>query len=67
MKSTSKRSVKQWNGMNDRHGEFKLFYLSGDLLSKLNDLASEESQSELLADLIRDEHRRRFNRESPNG
>jgi hypothetical protein len=60
MKST-KSEARQWAG-NQRgtNDEFKLFYLSGDLLKKLNDLSDPNDQAELIAELIRREHERRF-------
>lgn len=66
MKSTSKKDVRHWAGNSASNREFKLFYLSGDLLTKLDELAADEEQSELIADLIREEHNRRFRREQPD-
>lgn len=64
MKST--KEARQWSGSRrerDGHKEFKLFYLSGDLLKQLNDLADEADQAELVAELVRQEHERRFGRD----
>lgn len=64
MKST--KDARQWSGTRKGNGgesEFKLFYLSGDLLRQLNDLANEADQAELVAELVRQEHERRFGRD----
>jgi hypothetical protein len=64
VKSSTEREARQWGGTRrDGRDEFKLFYLSGDLLSKLNDLTDPDDQAELVADLIRQEHERRFGRD----
>lgn len=62
MRSTNNREIKQWGGSRSPNTEFKLFYLSGDLLTLLNKLADDAEQSELIAQLIRDEHARRYER-----
>lgn len=66
MKSISERDVKGWSGNKSPNGGFKVFYLGGDLLEKLDELATDEAQSELIAELIRDEHARRFTRRDNN-
>lgn len=63
MKSTSQPDIRQW-GSNSPNKPFRLFYLSGDLMKKLDDLAKPEDQSELIAELIRQEHARRYERRS---
>jgi len=55
--SNSKKGVKMWEGSNS---EFRLFYLSGELLKLLDDLASESDQAELIYGLVKEEHERRF-------
>lgn len=62
MKSTNNRDIKQWASNRGPNTEFKLFYLSGELLTLLNKLADDAEQSELIAQLIRDEHARRYER-----
>lgn len=59
MKAKNERVARQWAGGSQPNADFRLFYLSGDLLSKLDDLTDFDSQADLIAELIREEHERR--------
>lgn len=53
------KEVKSWEGSRGE-SEFRLFYVSGELLSLLNDLADEREQGDLLYELVKQEHDKRF-------
>lgn len=53
------KDIKKWGG-NKGQDEFRLFYVSGELLRLLSELATEEEQAELIMQLVKQEHERRF-------
>lgn len=62
MKSTSDKEVRQWGTKASSDRDFRLFYISGELMKLLDELASESEQAELIASLVRQEHERRYAR-----
>ena len=53
------KDIRKWAGKRGQD-EFRLFYVSGEMLKLLSELADDEDQADLIMELVRQEHERRF-------